>query len=120
MACVNIRHATALALVGWYLMVPPLKNGAIIPDNVAPISEWLTVGHADTSLSCEQLRIFFRNEAEKKWRAELAKDGTTAIPEKDKAIKEKVDQRFLKILRKTAPVTYAKCVSTDDPRLKEK
>jgi|SRR5208282_904201 len=114
------RHTAALALVGWYLLLPPIKNGAILPDAAVPLSEWLAVAHADTILSCEQLRISFRNEVERKWRAELAKDGTTAIPEKDKAIKYKVDERFLRILRVTAPITYARCVSGDDPRLKPK
>ncbi len=116
----NPRHAAALVLVGWYLMVPPIKNGAILPDAAAPLSEWLAVAHADTSLSCEQIRRSFRDEVDRKWRAELAKDGTTAIPEKDKVIKYQVDERFLRILKQTAPVTYATRVPTGDLRLKGK
>ena len=116
----NLRHAAALALVGWYLMVPPLKNGEIIPDEKAPLSEWKTVMSGNSSLFCERVRIVFQNQEEKEWRAELAKGRATTISEKDKAIRDKVDQQFLEILRKTAPITYAKCVSTDDPCLKGK
>jgi hypothetical protein len=36
------RHAAALALVGWYLMAPPMKGSvsALSVDLNAPISEW--------------------------------------------------------------------------------
>jgi len=35
----TIRHAAALALVGWYLMVPPLSAGGY-PDDAALITSW--------------------------------------------------------------------------------
>jgi len=57
----NLRHAAALGLVGWYLMVPPLKNGEIIPDEKAPLSEWKTVMSGNSSLFCERVRIVFQN-----------------------------------------------------------
>jgi len=42
----NIRHAAALALVGWYLMVP-VRN-----DSRAPISQWYQAGDFDTPEEC--------------------------------------------------------------------
>jgi hypothetical protein len=38
----KLRHAAALALVGWYLMVPPIgsKNGVPMVDKSAPLSQW--------------------------------------------------------------------------------
>ena len=54
MAGMKPRHAAALALVGWYLMVPP-------PDNLtAPISAWEVAASYDTGKHCslEQQRFF--------------------------------------------------------------
>ena len=40
----NLRHTAALALVGWYLMLPPIKENkaACVPLQVvdAPLNEW--------------------------------------------------------------------------------
>ena len=33
----QLRHAAALALVGWYLMVPPIRNGRVDKD---AMSQW--------------------------------------------------------------------------------
>ncbi len=116
----NAHHAAALTLVVWYLIVPTFQEGRIVPDDVAPISEWIIVAHADTSSACEKKRIDFRSEAEKEWRAELAKGRADTVSEQDKVLREKVDERMLRILRKTAPVTYSRCVSADNPDLKKK
>ena len=57
----NLRHAAALALVGWYLMLPPLtKRGPdsydLPPDTSAPISKWTyssVLDHFDTEEECK-------------------------------------------------------------------
>jgi hypothetical protein len=36
----NLRHAAALALVGWYLMAPPTFPDNNVVNFWAPISEW--------------------------------------------------------------------------------
>jgi len=41
-------------------------------------------------------------------------------PRSDKTIRYQVDQEILEVPRKSAPVSFATCVSTDDPRLKGK
>jgi glutathione S-transferase len=56
---VKTWHAAALALVGWYLMVPPtvgqaqvpvlLVNGTVIPDSTA-ILNWLEQHHPQPAL----------------------------------------------------------------------
>jgi len=48
------RHA-ALALVGWYLMFPPLiklRGGTFIPDETRPISEWTVHSSFDSADAC--------------------------------------------------------------------
>jgi len=53
-------HAAALALVGWYLMLPPphteyAQSGQIIDvraDNEAPLSQWTIARSYDTAAQC--------------------------------------------------------------------
>jgi hypothetical protein len=53
----NIRHAAALALVGWYLMVPPLTRfwwiGPERYDNAAPLSRWTNAQAFDRAQPCQ-------------------------------------------------------------------
>jgi hypothetical protein len=39
----NLRHAAALALAGWYLMVPPRLSHSPKGGQIAPLSRW-TIG----------------------------------------------------------------------------
>ncbi len=50
----NPRHAAALALVGWYLMVPPTSGTTL------PIGQWDHVGSFDKIDDCEDMRNFAR------------------------------------------------------------
>jgi hypothetical protein len=36
----NLRHGSAIALVGWYLMVPPLVDAPYKVDTEAPLTSW--------------------------------------------------------------------------------
>jgi hypothetical protein len=47
----RLRHAAALALVGWYLMVPPFQRGGVNLD--APLRSWRLFGSYDTANDCE-------------------------------------------------------------------
>jgi mono/diheme cytochrome c family protein len=47
----NLRHAAALALVGWYLMVPLNNAGQVDPH--APLSSWHQWSAYDTAAQCE-------------------------------------------------------------------
>src|SRR5258708_8608753 len=51
----NLRHAAALALVDWYLMVPPISNGT--PEIAAPLSHWEIQSSYDTPV--EYLRNLY-------------------------------------------------------------
>ncbi len=50
--------AIALALVGWYLMVPPLDTDSSVSrrKDELPLSEWVIVGSFDTADACRQKR----------------------------------------------------------------
>ena len=50
----KLRHPAALALVGWYLMVPPSMGGKL--DIKAPLSGWIDQGAFDRADDCESAR----------------------------------------------------------------
>ncbi len=61
----KLRHAAALALVGWYLMVPPIQNGKAVD---VPISEWSHLDSFDSARECRDAgyRYQDRQKAENK------------------------------------------------------
>jgi hypothetical protein len=89
----NLRHAAALALVGWYVMVPPLGK---LHD---PLSTWQIVKVFDSADECQSYRdkivIFFGNKHLPMW--------------------HKTDGNGVEYFDATA----AQCIASDDPRLKE-
>jgi len=68
----NLRHSAALALVGWYLMVPPPMRVsdvkfdlAVIPDLNAPLPHWFNVRSFDTAADCTaELEVMKRRGAQ--------------------------------------------------------
>jgi hypothetical protein len=83
------RHAAALALVGWYLMAPPMNPDKNVRVN-APLSQWQIVDSFDNAQDCHDKK------------ARLTSDMMNRQPE--------LGRRAL----------HSACISTDDPRLKEK
>ena len=92
----KLRHTAALALVGWYLMVPPMAGDHTNPS--APLSSWrMTAGSYDTAIECRK----------------VLEDSTRD------AIKALQDPHVLPFTRSASlQVLDAACVATDDPRLK--
>jgi hypothetical protein len=92
------RHAAALALVGWILMVPPPVLHSSLPvDLGAPLSEWRLFSLHDSAADCEQGLVAFYK---------LAKTELAANPadERDRI-------QFYQL-------ENSQCVASDDPRLK--
>ena len=86
----NVCHAVALALVGWYLLVSlrENENSAKLRYD-APLGEWVYVYSFDTAMECT-----------------------------DDAVKEQ--QLRAKDPLEADQYTSWQCIATDDPRLKEK
>jgi hypothetical protein len=51
-----LRHAAALALVGWYLMVPISGNDPI-PNPTINFSKWINIRSFDSAERCEDGRL---------------------------------------------------------------
>jgi hypothetical protein len=106
------RHAAALALVGWYLMLPPIVNpaypGRVAP--TAPISHW-----------------YFYNERKGAEGARLTQQNALVFGSEEACKAKLMHQR--EIMHKLATVVHhdmaaslalwdnAICIGTDDPRL---
>jgi len=111
----KLRHAAALALVGWYLMVPPVSapsgtEGARLMTE-APVSRWYNHGSFDSAKQCE--------EAQRSLAVGILKDITDFTKHEGCP-----DDRPLGKCAGTGPMfeTYgavyaAQCIATDDPRL---
>lgn len=93
------RHAAALALVGWYLMVPPLTPGGGPHDILlhAPLSKWIVGEGYDTKAECESdLRESIKNMDRD---ANASADGLGAVM--------------------VVEYAHGRCMAPDDPRLKD-
>ena len=86
------RHAAALALVGWYLMIPPFVGHRPQPE--APLSRWTIYQGFDDAGGCNRINSLTKEYAQK----DIAKK-SPLWPEMDDALQ------------------YAQCVAANDPRL---
>ncbi len=87
----KLRHTAALALVGWYLIVPPYAANIYSCDQNAPISKWLKFQSFESESACLEYMEMMRSN----------KGFTRDSPTYYRTI-------------------YSKCISSDDPGLKSK
>jgi hypothetical protein len=92
----NLRHAAALALVGWYLMLPPINDGT--PEVTAPPSRWEILFPYDTARDCQ---------------ISLSRIVGQTLVDLQKPMARDKENFVLRLSSGT-------CVASDDPRLKEK
>jgi hypothetical protein len=95
----KLYHTAALALVGWYLMVPPRYGLEDLRQKVpthehAPLPQWTIVRVFDSARECEKALV-------ETWNSDRAIDEHFGIPSPPHE-------------------EQAQCIATDDPRLKEK
>ncbi len=93
----KLRHAAALALVGWYLLVPPLSRDDV-PQNYLPLAQWRLIASYDTAAECM-----------------AGSDGYLSGVKKGIA-RYKTNLQTAEALIRAA--REAQCIATDDPRLK--
>jgi hypothetical protein len=91
----NPRHAAALALMGWYLMVPLPGNDPIPSAGVRSFLKWIHLRSFDSAAECEDGRTKLVNLG--------------IVP--NLGSYDATEQKKLLLL--------SQCVASDDPRLKE-
>ena len=102
----KFRHAASLALVGWYLMVPPIltpKDDQPYLDEKIEYRSWKIIHTFATQDDCESVRDHV---------AKYARRGEVTIfpnyvPMRDTGLSLAQEEDM-------------ECIATDDPRLKEK
>jgi hypothetical protein len=85
----TFRHTAALALVGWYLMVPPRESDNSAKLSSVPFEEWVYVDSFDTAKEC---RDAGRKEEERRAKDALEADqygNWECIATDDPRLKEK-------------------------------
>jgi hypothetical protein len=104
----NLRHAAALALVGWYLIAPPIRSGTSPDDQVvddrAPLSAWIIVDSFDAASDCQRTM-----------------KGTQSFHLKSFHDVEGLTEDQRRSARKQLKdmENAMQCIASDDPRLKE-
>ena len=92
----NLRHAAALALVVWYLMVPPeyRHDGMLTFRRDAPLTKWTRGWGFDGEAACKE---------------------AIASPSKHSGSYQTFHQALV-----AEQMSNGRCIASDDPRLKEK
>ena len=99
------RHAPALALLGWYLMMAPENDVGRLLLN-APLKDWIRLHGFDSATECEQAKAFWMTEAGyRSMLDEAAKRGLTGAPATFDAYQRTVRNN--------------RCIASDDPRVAE-
>jgi hypothetical protein len=98
----TIRHAVALALVGWYLMVPPAIPGTHEVNQSVPLSQW------------KIRRVFPHNQGCEAARARLREQTLAAQTQADAASPHRAERNP----ELHCILCQAQCVDQNDPRLK--
>jgi hypothetical protein len=98
----TLRHVAALAVIGWYLLMPPPYWSKTNPRN-APLSQWTVFGHYDTAQECSDERTKMIRVQSMALLSDLAEGVSDA------------NRPSLSLDFK-----HAQCIASDDPSLKEK
>ena len=106
----KLRHAAALALalVGWYLMTPPVdscRGGTFAhPCAETPLAKWTIERRFDEAAKCETAKAAWHES------------GTRYSTRRDQGATQILTPEEADIAR----WLLAECIQSDDPRLKEK
>ncbi len=111
----NPRHAAALVLVGWYLMLPPFKPINTLPpaftldslearvlNTEAPLSQWEIYQACDSADECE-----------------AAKTATLKLIDQEKLLGKDgaLTERGGRVIYMWFQLRHSQCIASDDPRL---
>jgi hypothetical protein len=80
----NRFHFVAFALVGWYLMLPPIaRDDKRYSDESAPMSQWTQLSAFDSAKECEEYKLKFHEHMEKIDKTRAERELSSACVESD-------------------------------------
>lgn len=101
-------HAAALALVGWFLMVPPHVDEKGHLDTGVPLARWEQMGNYNSADECNADRESLMKRDQREYNLSLKSNPPQSTLLKDAAHKAALNS------------SAALCIGADDPRLKAK
>ena len=114
----RIRHAAALALMGWYLISPPLTKDPINPvtgtgwpATDAPLSKWTILDSYDSAADCGIERDKDRMQ-DVQGLQKIDNEGHWSLSRSGHR-----DPNYAVAVAQMLAGTEAECIATDDPRL---
>src|SRR5271157_3117240 len=107
----NLRHTAALALVAWYLMLPPNKK------DDAPLSEWTVSRSYDSAETCQSAQTNNRDQAAAKLKQY---DSMTDQQRRNLEHNQQTFDQETNDRDNFSAAFQSACIASDDPRLKEK
>src|SRR5208282_3011382 len=115
------RHAAALALVGWYLMVPPhrVRDGQVLVgvDRSASISEWTIEDSFDTAAECQETKWKQIQEAIKLRTSKTCAEATDDHPVRRSDTRASSAFNAILTCFGMAEWEAGQCIASNDPRL---
>jgi hypothetical protein len=118
MAVMEPWHAASLALIGWYLMMPPVQDYGAPPKT--PLSQWDQAGAFDTAAACEAGLADLWDcgqDLQNNDKGGTVKEACEKIA-KSKTLFVKLDTPGNSGKEKLVyQLTNVRCIATDDPRL---
>jgi hypothetical protein len=116
----KLCSTAALALVGWYLMVPYPDATGQAPNFKAPLSQWNQMGAFDNAAACDKERESRRKLALQA--LEQVKREMEALPDTGKRplseVAPKVYDDAVTATTFELAIDGSRCIASDDPRLK--
>jgi hypothetical protein len=117
------RHAAALALVGWYLMIPPFlkkdQYGHLHADPTAQLSKWHFYNERRDLFYDQAHAREFRTHDECERKRKEFYDGWFGT-NGNRGLKDELMWDSDAIGARTEVIKYERCIASDDPRLKSK
>jgi hypothetical protein len=115
----NLRHAAALALVGWYLMMPPeVRDKKGDPVSVEAISHWDTLAVFDSAMNCYKAQNHVLDRAREELTQRYHATGTSSVSLVKSAMDRATTPKELDEIGIILSTLQTSCIASDDPRLK--
>jgi hypothetical protein len=115
----TFRHVVALALVGWYLLLPPAGTESKLPNINSPLSAWNQDGAFPRSATCmkkRKERLNLSRQQVAKLEQQDAKEMKSHVYTSEPVARNYMSEPAVRAF--AAQMQTSRCVSTDDPRLK--
>jgi hypothetical protein len=117
----KLRHAAALSLMGWYLMVPPPTGPQAWNVKDAPgfrfPSQWVVEETYDTAAECkaarDQMQAKARDTIDRMEHDFMVKENIRDFDEGN----EKFFEHYNPVVDMASSKSFAQCAASDDPRL---